>query len=62
MVDVYDMLRFECHAKFQINWESSAHRDQQETSLRYVALLNNYLPLDYEGDRRQVGVYEPISL
>ena len=28
---------FECHANFQINWESLAHRDQQRTCFRYVA-------------------------
>ena len=28
---------FECHANFQINWESFAHRDQQKTCLEYAA-------------------------
>ena len=27
---------FECWAKFQINWESFAHRDQQKHMFRYV--------------------------
>ena len=33
-----ECVMFECHANFQINWESFAHRDQQKgTCLRYVA-------------------------
>ena len=53
---------FECHANFEINWESFAHRDQQNDMLGCVVRLNNYLPLNNGGDKSHASIHGTVPM
>ena len=49
----YDV--FECHANFQNNWESFAHREQQKKHVRICCIYHG-------GDDRQACICGPVPL